>query len=149
VNHFEFHSHLTEKSKLFKNMTDYAVGKLRENVFNYIPLTFFVEIDISKTKVFAKAMLPFFNSFYALEDNKKKVMKYYEKLYDYNLNGGGALASKSLGALPGLSKAHDEAAIRSMVPQSDNPNEEAFIFKHFYNNRRGLIKQHLKEEKEA
>ena len=30
-----------------------------------------------------------------------------------------------------------------------DPNEEAFIFKHFYNNRRGLIKQHIKEEKEA
>lgn len=31
----------------------------------------------------------------------------------------------------------------------ENPADEAFIFKHFYNNRRGLIKQHIKEEKEA
>ena len=76
--------HLTEKSKLFKNLTDYALTKLRENVFNYIPLTFFVEVDISKTKHFAKAMLPFFNSFYALEDNKKKVLRYYEKVEEYN-----------------------------------------------------------------
>jgi hypothetical protein len=148
VNHLECHSHLTEKSKLFKNLTDYAVGKLRENVFNYVPLTFFVEIDISKTKVFAKAMLPFFNSFYALEDNKKKVMKYYDKLDDYHLNGS-SLASKSLGALPGLSTAGDENAIRAAIAGGDNPTDEAFIFKHFYNNRRGLIKQHLKEEKEA
>lgn len=87
VNHFEQHGHLTEKSKLFKNMTDYALTKLRENVFNYIPLTFFVEVDISKTKLFAKAMLPFFNSFYALEDNKKKVQKYYEKVEEYNALG--------------------------------------------------------------
>ena len=90
VNHFEFHSHLTEKSKLFKNLTDYAITKLRENPFNYIPLTFYVEIDTNKSKHFAKIMVPFFNSFYALEDNKKKVMKYYEKLEDYaNSNGNG------------------------------------------------------------
>jgi hypothetical protein len=89
VNHFEHHSHLTEKSKLFKNLTDYALNRLRENVFNYMPLTFFVEVDISKTKLFAKAMLPFFNSFYALEDNKKKVVKYYEKVDEFNALGGG------------------------------------------------------------
>ena len=74
---------MTEKSKLFKNLTNYALTKLRENVFNYIPLTFFVEIDINKTKNYAKAMLPFFNSFYALEDNKKKVTKWYEKLEEH------------------------------------------------------------------
>ena len=83
VNHFEFHGTLTEKSKLFKTLTDYAINSLKENVFNYMPLTFYVEIDIHKTKVFAKAMVPFFNSFYALEDNKKKVLKYYEKLEEH------------------------------------------------------------------
>jgi hypothetical protein len=31
-------------------------------------------------------MLPFFNSFYALEDNKKKVVKYYEKVDEHNVN---------------------------------------------------------------
>jgi hypothetical protein len=31
----------------------------------------------------------------------------------------------------------------------ESPLDEAFIFKHFYNNRKGLIKQHLKEEKDA
>lgn len=92
MNHFEQHSNLTEKSKLFKNLMEYAVTRLKENVFNYVPLTFFVEIDISKTKLFAKAMVPFFNSFYALEDNKKKVVKYYEKLEDF-LNGGGGNGS--------------------------------------------------------
>jgi hypothetical protein len=118
VNHFECHSQMTEKSKLFKNLTDYAVSRLRENVFNYIPLTFFVEVDISKTKVFSKAMLPFFNSFYALEDNKKKVMKYYEKLEDFNFSGGGgntasmgALATKSMATLPGF-----------VIPEADGNN---------------------------
>jgi hypothetical protein len=46
VNHFECHSQLTEKSKLFKNLTDFAI-KHKENVFDYMPLTFYVEIDIS------------------------------------------------------------------------------------------------------
>ena len=82
VNHFEFHSQITEKSKLFKNITEFSL-KVKENVFDYIPLTFYVEIDISNPKLYAKAMFQFFNSFYALEDNKKKVMKYYLKLEEY------------------------------------------------------------------
>ena len=57
--------------------------KMKENVFDYIPLTFFVEIDVGTPKLYAKAMIPFFNSFYTLEDNKKKVNKYYKKLEDY------------------------------------------------------------------
>jgi hypothetical protein len=60
-------------------MTEYAV-KLRENVFDYMPVTFFVEIDIGNPKYYAKAMLPFMNSFYALEDIKKKAVKYYIKI---------------------------------------------------------------------
>ena len=31
----------------------------------------------------------------------------------------------------------------------DDPNDEQYIFKLFYNNKRGLIKQHIREEKEA
>jgi len=55
-------------------MTDFAL-KLKENVFDYIPLTFFVEIDIGNPKFYAKAMLHFFNAFYSLEDkNNNPVM---------------------------------------------------------------------------
>jgi hypothetical protein len=32
---------------------------------------------------------------------------------------------------------------------TEDPFDEQFIFRHFYNNKRGLIKQHIKEEKEA
>lgn len=64
-------------------MTNYSI-KLKENVFDYIPLTYFVEIDVSNTKYYAKAMLPFMNSFYALEDIKKKTMKYYIKIDEFN-----------------------------------------------------------------
>ena len=61
-------------------------------------------------------MISFFNAFYTLEDNKKKAMKYYEKVQDKNNEG--------------------------LI-------DEQFIFRHFYNNKKGLIKQHIREEKEA
>ena len=64
---------------MFKNLTTFAI-KMKENVFDYLPLTFFVELDVGNLKFYSKAMLPFFNSFYALEDNKKKVIKYFMKL---------------------------------------------------------------------
>jgi hypothetical protein len=65
-------------------LTEYALKK-RENVFDYMPITFFVEIDIGNPKLYAKAMFPYMNSYYALEDIKKKVMKYYIKIEEYNL----------------------------------------------------------------
>ena len=69
------------------------------------------------------------NSFYALEDTKKKAAKYFIKLEEaQNSRCEGENSS-------------------SMI--SSDPFDENFIFKHFYNNKRGLIKQHIKEEKEA
>lgn len=56
---------------------------MKENVFDYLPLTFFVEVDIGNPKQFAKALLSFSNAFYALEENKKKANKYYLKLDEY------------------------------------------------------------------
>ena len=47
----------------------------------------------------------------------------------------GTVAKSSAAILPTLNE--------------DNPTDEVFIFKHFYNNKKGLIKQHMKEEKEA
>lgn len=121
VNHFEFHGHLTEKSKLFKSLTEFAL-KRRENIFDYVPVTFFVEIDISNPKLFSKALLPFMNSYYALEDIKKKVIKYYVKIEEHNAQHGS------------------ESNPELIVSTQDDPFDEQFIFRHFYNNKRGLIK---------
>ena len=67
---------MTEKSKLFKNITDYAVKKLKENPFDYIPITFYIEeVDFSNNKNYAKALMPFITAFYALDNKKNKVMK--------------------------------------------------------------------------
>ena len=47
VNHLEKHGNLSEKSKLFLNMLEYAQKK-GENVFDFMPLTYFVSVEVSK-----------------------------------------------------------------------------------------------------
>ena len=45
INHFEYHTELSTKDLLFKNLTNYAeLNKL--NVFDYLPLTFVVNVDL-------------------------------------------------------------------------------------------------------
>ena len=73
---------MSEKSKLFKNLCVYAL-KLKESPFDYIPLTFFIEADLNNQKQFTKLMMPFMNSYYSLEDNKKKATKYFMKLEEF------------------------------------------------------------------
>lgn len=80
ANHFEFHSCISEKSKLFINLSEYAANKLNENVFDYLPLTFYVEFDPSKLKSYSKSMVNFMNAFYALDDISKRTKKFYQKL---------------------------------------------------------------------
>lgn len=77
VNHFEHHSCISEKSKLFINLSEYAANKLNENVFDYLPLTFFVECDPQKAKAYSKTMVAFMNAFYALDDISKRTKKFY------------------------------------------------------------------------
>ena len=80
VNHFEFHGCISEKHRLFQNLQAYAETKLNENVFDYLPLTFFVEIDARTMKQNSKSMVEFMNAFYALDDISKRTKKFYEKL---------------------------------------------------------------------
>jgi len=44
VNHFEYHAEVTTKDGLFKNMLSYAQSH-KLNVFDYVPLTFTVDLD--------------------------------------------------------------------------------------------------------
>ena len=80
ANHFEHHSCISEKSKLFINLSEYAEKKLNENVFDYLPLTFYVEFDPSKLKSYSKSMVNFMNAFYALDDISKRTKKFYAKI---------------------------------------------------------------------
>lgn len=44
VNHFEYHTEITTKDGLFKNILSYAeLNKI--NIFDYVPLTFIVDVD--------------------------------------------------------------------------------------------------------
>ena len=61
-------------------MRNYVSNKLNENVFDFLPLTFFVECDPQKQKQFSKGMVEFMNAFYALDDIKKRTKKFYAKL---------------------------------------------------------------------
>lgn len=44
VNHFENHGCFTTKDHLFKNFLSYCESK-KQNVFEYLPLTFVLEVD--------------------------------------------------------------------------------------------------------
>ena len=60
-------------------MTQYSTNKLKENVFDYLPVTFFVEgYSLNAAPHANKAMTQFINSFYALEDIKKRTAKFFE-----------------------------------------------------------------------
>ena len=72
-------------------------------------------------------MLPFINAYYALEDNKKKASKYFIKLLEH------VKGSQNY-------KSNQESLIIAASSSTDDPTDEQFIFKHFYNNKRGLIK---------
>lgn len=61
-----------------------------------IPLTFFVECDLSKQKQYSKSMVQFMNAFYALDDIKKRTKKFYLKLDQCNQEeaGDGSLSEQ-------------------------------------------------------
>ena len=44
INHFEGHAEITTKDALFRNMLGYAQGN-KLNVFDYVPLTFVIDLD--------------------------------------------------------------------------------------------------------
>ena len=145
VNHFEGHACVSEKSKLFTNLSLYASNKLNENVFDFLPLTFFVECDLSKQKQYSKSMVQFMNAFYALDDIKKRTKKFYQKLDgEAGVHGAfndGSAADRPHGASDQPAHGGDENVKEQLL-------DDNFIFKHFYQNKILLIRQHKKEERE-
>lgn len=63
VNHFEAHQLITEKFNLLNQMQKYCdLGK--ENVFDYLPVTFYVEMpNVQKEQAYNQAMAPFISYF--------------------------------------------------------------------------------------
>ena len=51
-----------------------------ENIFDYIPITFFVQIESGNPKHYISVMHPFLDVFKAIEDSKPSMYKYKERL---------------------------------------------------------------------
>lgn len=53
----------------------------KENVFDYVPITFYVEMpDVSKEAAYNTSMQPFINYFHALEENKAAIKQVKQQL---------------------------------------------------------------------
>ena len=73
VNHFEHHQLLTEKYNLLMVMQRFC-DLHKENTFDLMPITFFVEIpDASRDQLVNQALSPFVTLWQALEANKEKL----------------------------------------------------------------------------
>jgi hypothetical protein len=123
-------------------MSRYASEKLNENVFDYMPLTFFVECDLSKQRQYSKNMVQFMNAYYALDDIKKRTKRYFNKM-----DGISEEKDKDIQADKQPEDDEGEPAPGDTKPERDLLDDH-YIFKHFYQNKIGLIKQHKREERE-
>ena len=73
VNHLEHHQLLTEKYNLLIVMQRFSELH-KENTFELMPVTFFVEIpDATKDQLVTQALQPFVTLWKALESNKNKL----------------------------------------------------------------------------
>jgi len=81
VNHFEAHKLLTEKYNLL-NMMQKFCDQVKENPFEFMPITFYVEFatDPQKESTYNQAMQHFFQVYHTLEANKDKLVKLREQL---------------------------------------------------------------------
>ncbi|CDW72701.1 tubulin-tyrosine ligase family protein [Stylonychia lemnae] len=133
VNHLEYHSQLSEKSKLFINMSKFAM-KLKENVFNYIPITFFIEVDSMNLKQFNMQLTQFNGFYYTLEDSKKKVLKFWTKYQKY---------------LKKQSEQESQTNLDEQSPRNNNTPQsvvDQMILNIFGTNRKNSNKNLVKEE---
>ena len=73
VNHMEHHHLLTEKYNLLMVMQRFC-DLHKENTFDLMPITFFVEIpDATKDHIVTQALAPFATLWQVLEANKLKM----------------------------------------------------------------------------
>ena len=80
VNHFECHQLLTEKFNLLQVMQRYCEAN-KENTFDLMPITFFVDISEPQSKYsVTNALQPFINVWQALELNKQNLQKLRDQL---------------------------------------------------------------------
>ena len=73
------------------------------------------------------------NAFYALDDIKKRTKKFYDKRDGIVDEAGNRIADEEV--------EHYDKGNKDLL-------DDNYIFRHFYQNKIGLIKQHKKEERE-
>ena len=78
-------------------------------------------------------MVQFMNAFYALDDIRKRTKKYYDKI--------DGIDDKKIND-------DDENLQASQKVDSKDLLDDNYIFKHFYQNKILMIRQHKKEERE-
>lgn len=61
MNHFEFHQELSNKEMLLKNLTDYCESN-KLNVFDYVPVTYVLNVSDSNFDANQNQFLKFFES---------------------------------------------------------------------------------------
>ena len=141
-NHWDQHSWLSEKSRLFEILTQYSTNKLKENVFDYLPVTFFVEgYSLNAAPHANKAMTQFINSFYALEDIKKRTARFFEQK-------DKKPSSTEVNNIQATDNDNQERGESVQPAELYSQLADSFIFKYFYSNKRSLIIQHKKEARE-
>lgn len=74
VNHLEFHAELSSKSRLFINLQNYSEQN-KQNVFNFIPITFYIEINPSKPNGQIKNAIHKFAAFHKALENSRRLVR--------------------------------------------------------------------------
>lgn len=115
VNHLEFHKYLSDKSELFSCLQQYC-EQIKTNVFRMTPITFFIDVDLSKPNAIRNSTQEFLAIFNMLETSKKHV----RKIESVKLNEGELKLSK---------KEYNAKMVKSK--SNKNKNEKGTKFKTF------------------
>lgn len=70
VNHFEYHKYLSEKSELFLSLQSHCEF-IKSNVFDMMPLQFFIKIDPNVPNAMNNALATFHSVFNMIEESKQ------------------------------------------------------------------------------
>ena len=111
-------------------------------MFDYLPVTFFVEgYSLNAAPHANKAMTQFINSFYALEDIKKRTARFFEQK-------DKKPSSTEVSNIQATDDDNQERGESVQPAELYSQLADSFIFKYFYSNKRSLIIQHKKEARE-
>lgn len=88
INHLECHKEITSKSRLLSTMRVYFENR-KENVFDFTPLSFFVEINTSRPNSKFQSLAEFNTVFNALSSSKKA----FKKIGKQNKSGKGKITT--------------------------------------------------------